>query len=83
MRPTGALTERIAFGNVNDQPLEEIWANPAYAEFRARVLRGDFPAECALCLMKHDVVCANAPLTPGQFLSAFRASEAPHGRPIR
>ena len=68
--PAPSTTDRVSFGNVNERPLEEIWTDPAYAEFRAGVLKGEFPSQCASCLMKHNVICANAPLTPARFIAA-------------
>ncbi len=41
-----------SFGDVRRIPLLEIWKSPDYQEFRRRILRGDFPAECADCECK-------------------------------
>lgn len=62
-------TDRMTFGNVNERTLPEIWSDPAYKEFRSRVFRGDFPEECAGCLIKHNIICANDPLPSEEFLA--------------
>ncbi len=43
---------RKIFGNVRKKPLEEIWDQADFKEFRRRVLTGDFPVECAGCECK-------------------------------
>jgi MoaA/NifB/PqqE/SkfB family radical SAM enzyme len=63
-------TERLVFGNVNERPLTEIWSDSAYRAFRARVASGDFPESCDACLMKHNVICPNEPLSAEEFASA-------------
>jgi MoaA/NifB/PqqE/SkfB family radical SAM enzyme len=60
-------TEPLVFGNVNERPVPDIWSDPAYRAFRARVAAGDFPAVCDPCLMKHNVICPNEPLTAQEF----------------
>lgn len=41
-------SRRYIVGNVNERPLPEIWQDPAYTAFRARVQAFDF-APCTLC----------------------------------
>jgi len=49
---------RCAFGNVGKRRLMEIWSEPAYAAFRRRVSRFDFPPcpDCGAC----ELVASNA-----------------------
>jgi radical SAM protein with 4Fe4S-binding SPASM domain len=53
MAPGYGTKERSRiFGNVREKPLEEIWDQTDFREFRRRVLAGDFPAECTGCECK-------------------------------
>jgi len=61
--------ERRSFGTTREGGLEAVWASPEYREFRARVQRGDFPPECASCLMKHHVICPTPPLSAAESLA--------------
>lgn len=63
-------TERLSFGNVNESPLAEIWTDPEYRGFRARVASGDFPTACDTCLLRLNLICPNEPLTAEQFISS-------------
>lgn len=41
--------ESLSFGNVRDRPIEEIWASPAYRDFRREVGQGNFGPGCQAC----------------------------------
>jgi radical SAM protein with 4Fe4S-binding SPASM domain len=43
---------RRIFGNAREKPLEQIWEQEDFKEFRYRVLQGDFPSECTGCECK-------------------------------
>jgi MoaA/NifB/PqqE/SkfB family radical SAM enzyme len=45
------------FGNIGDTSLKKIWFSREYAQFRRKVLSGDFPDECTVCLIKHNCIC--------------------------
>jgi len=64
-------TDQVSFGNVNQRPLSEIWADADCREFRMPVTSGDFPAECDSCLLKHNVICANEPLSAREFIESL------------
>ncbi|HXX81216.1 MAG TPA: SPASM domain-containing protein, partial [Thermodesulfovibrionales bacterium] len=49
-------TRYRSFGDVRSTPLLDIWKRPDYQEFRRRVLRGNFPAECLDCECKEYLV---------------------------
>jgi radical SAM protein with 4Fe4S-binding SPASM domain len=72
-------TERLVFGNINERPLSEIWSDPAYRAFRARVAATDFPAACGACLMKYNVICPTEPLSAEEFLAPLHSSSVTEG----
>lgn len=65
--------DRVAFGNVRERPLAEIWMDDEYRGFRGIVAEGAFPDECSACLMKHNVICPNEPLSVDDILGTQSA----------
>ncbi|MCX7683060.1 MAG: tungsten cofactor oxidoreductase radical SAM maturase, partial [Anaerolineae bacterium] len=51
---------RYTFGNINETPLAEIWADPNYVRFRAEVRRFNFPS-CVDCELRTacDIAASN------------------------
>jgi MoaA/NifB/PqqE/SkfB family radical SAM enzyme len=64
-------TPRVVFGSVNKRPFKEIWTDPDYRAFRARVSRGDLPDSCDTCLLKHGVICPTPPLSVRECLATL------------
>lgn len=75
-RPRNSVTERLAFGNINESSIAEIWNSDGYRVFRQRVSASDFPAACSACVMKHNVICAGPPWTGSEFVKATHDSHA-------
>lgn len=73
-KPVGRAgkTGALRFGNVKDGGLAGVWRGSEYREFRKRVARGDFPAACEQCLMKHGMICATPPLTASESAETIR-----------
>lgn len=69
-------TDRMTFGNVNERSLPDIWSDPAYREFRSSVFKGDFPEECGPCLIKHNIICANDPVSAREFIAQIDAARS-------
>ncbi len=50
---------RRVFGNINHQPLNNIWRNPAYRSFRRQWATGNLPEDCRICLKSRMVDIAS------------------------
>jgi radical SAM protein with 4Fe4S-binding SPASM domain len=48
--PESCPPARLTFGNITDQPLNDIWRRPGYRAFRRRWASGDRPEPCRDCL---------------------------------
>src|SRR4051812_37893874 len=46
------INHSVAFGNVNEKPIEEIYNSPEARAFRLSMLRGNLPASCSGCALR-------------------------------
>jgi LPS sulfotransferase NodH/MoaA/NifB/PqqE/SkfB family radical SAM enzyme len=60
---------RLAFGNIRERPLAEIWRAPEYVDFRRRLRAGEVFDHCRKCLKRSGVIC---PLHHWQWLASPR-----------
>jgi MoaA/NifB/PqqE/SkfB family radical SAM enzyme len=67
------LCRRKVIGNVFEKNLEEILSDRENSRFRVDVMGGKFPAECASCLIKHQIVCVRSDYPISAFLEEARA----------
>jgi MoaA/NifB/PqqE/SkfB family radical SAM enzyme len=64
---------RVAFGNVRERPLHEIWESPEYVAFRERLRSGELIDACRTCLKRAGVI---RPLKHWKWLGAQRRAVA-------
>jgi MoaA/NifB/PqqE/SkfB family radical SAM enzyme len=71
IREKGITTKKV-FGNINNSSLPKIWFSPEYTIFRTNIDNGNFNIECRQCLIKHGIICPNAPLSISEFGSQLK-----------
>lgn len=70
----------ISFGNVFEQPFEQIWNSDAYRRFRAELAAGRPPEACRACTMFY--VPGEAPWTSSTFRATTSAASSASARNI-
>jgi len=58
---------RVAFGNIHERSLSEIWNAPEYLDFRRKLRAGEVFDHCRTCLKRAGVIC---PLKHWKWLAA-------------